>query len=37
VLLSTAVFIAMVVNVAAFFAVQPLIDVATDAAGSLPL
>jgi hypothetical protein len=37
VLLSTAVFVAMVVNVGAFFAVQPLIDLAQDAAGSLPL
>jgi NADH-quinone oxidoreductase subunit N len=37
VLLSTAVFVAMVVNVGAFFAVQPLIDLAKDAAGSLPL
>jgi len=27
----------MVVNVGAFFAVQPLIDLAEDAAGSLPL
>jgi NADH-quinone oxidoreductase subunit N len=37
VLLSTAVFVAMVVNVGAFFAVQPLIDLAEEAAGSLPL
>jgi NADH-quinone oxidoreductase subunit N len=37
VLLSTAVLVAMVVNVGAFFAVQPLIDLARDAAGSLPL
>jgi NADH-quinone oxidoreductase subunit N len=37
VLLSTAVFVAMVVNVGAFFAVQPLIDLAGDAASSLPL
>jgi NADH-quinone oxidoreductase subunit N len=37
VLLSTAVFAAMVVNVGAFFAVQPLIDLARDAAQSLPL
>ena len=36
-LLSTAVLAAMVVNVAAFFAVQPLIDLARDAADSLPL
>jgi NADH-quinone oxidoreductase subunit N len=37
VLLSTAVFVAMVVNIGAFFAVQPLIDLAGDAANSLPL
>ena len=37
VLLSTAVFVAMVVNVGAFFAVQPIIDLAGDAANSLPL
>jgi NADH-quinone oxidoreductase subunit N len=37
VLLSTAVLVAMVVNVGAFFAVQPLIDLAKDAAESLPL
>ena len=37
VLLSTAVLVAMVVNVGAFFAVQPLIDLARDAAQSLPL
>jgi hypothetical protein len=37
VLLSTAVLVAMIVNVGAFFAVQPLIDLAKDAAGSLPL
>ena len=37
VLLSAAVFIAMVVNVGAFFAVQPIIDLAGDAANSLPL
>jgi NADH-quinone oxidoreductase subunit N len=37
VLLSTAVLAAMVVNVGAFFAVQPLIGLAKDAAESLPL
>ncbi len=37
VLLSAAVFVAMVVNVGAFFAVQPIIDLAGDAANSLPL
>jgi NADH-quinone oxidoreductase subunit N len=37
VLLSTAVFVAMIVNVGAFFAVQPIIDLARDAAQSLPL
>ena len=37
VLLSTAVFVAMVVNIGAFFAVQPIIDLARDAAQSLPL
>jgi NADH-quinone oxidoreductase subunit N len=36
-LLSASVFVAMVVNVGAFFAVQPLIDLARDAAASLPL
>jgi hypothetical protein len=37
VLLSTAVLVAMVINVGAFFAVQPIIDLARDAAQSLPL
>ncbi|MBA2569412.1 MAG: NADH-quinone oxidoreductase subunit N [Actinobacteria bacterium] len=37
ILLSASVFVAMVVNVGAFFAVQPLIDLAKDAAQSLPL
>jgi NADH-quinone oxidoreductase subunit N len=37
ILLSASVFAALVVNVGAFFAVQPLIDLARDAAGSLPL
>jgi NADH-quinone oxidoreductase subunit N len=36
-LLSASVFAAMVVNVGAFFAVQPLIDVARNAAQALPL
>jgi NADH-quinone oxidoreductase subunit N len=36
-ILSASVFLAMVVNVGAFFAVQPLIDLAKDAATSLPL
>ena len=37
VVLSSAVFVALVVNVGSFFAVQPLIDWATDAAQSLPI
>jgi NADH-quinone oxidoreductase subunit N len=36
-LLSASVFAALVVNVGSFFAVQPLIDLAKDAAASLPL
>jgi NADH-quinone oxidoreductase subunit N len=36
-LLSTSVAIAMVINVGAFFAVEPLIDLARNAAESLPL
>ncbi len=37
ILLSTSVFAAMVVNVGAFFAVQPLVDLAKNAADALPL
>jgi NADH-quinone oxidoreductase subunit N len=37
ILLSTSVLAAMLVNVGAFFAVEPLIDLARDAADSLPL
>jgi NADH-quinone oxidoreductase subunit N len=37
ILLSGSVLVAMAINVGAFFAVQPLIDLAKDAAGSLPL
>jgi NADH-quinone oxidoreductase subunit N len=36
-LLSASVFAALVVTVGSFFAVQPLIDLAKDAAGSLPI
>ena len=36
-LLSASVLTAMVINVGAFFAVQPLIDLARDAAATLPL
>jgi NADH-quinone oxidoreductase subunit N len=37
IMLSSAAFIAMVVNVGAFFAVQPLVDFARSAAETLPL
>jgi NADH-quinone oxidoreductase subunit N len=37
ILLSTSVFAAMVVNVGSFFAVQPLVDLAKNAAKALPL
>ena len=37
IMLSSAAFIAMVVNVGAFFAVQPLVDFARSAAATLPL
>jgi NADH-quinone oxidoreductase subunit N len=37
ILLSTSVFAAMVVNVGSFFAVQPLVDLARNAAKALPL
>jgi len=36
-MLSSAAFIAMVVNVASFFAVQPLVDFTGSAAEWLPL
>jgi L-cystine uptake protein TcyP (sodium:dicarboxylate symporter family) len=36
-LLSAAVLVAMLVNVGSFFAVEPLIDLARDAASSLQL
>ena len=37
VLLTSSVFVALVVNVGAFFAVQPLVDLAKHAARALPL
>jgi NADH-quinone oxidoreductase subunit N len=37
IMLSSAAFIAMVVNVGSFFAVQPLVDFARSAAATLPL
>jgi hypothetical protein len=37
ILLSASVLVAMVVNVGAFFAVQPFIDLARHAAESVPL
>jgi NADH-quinone oxidoreductase subunit N len=37
IMLSSSVFLAMVVNVGSFFAVQPLVDLAKNAAGALPL
>ena len=36
IMLSSAAFLAMVVNVASFFAVQPLADLAREAAETLP-
>jgi hypothetical protein len=36
-MLSSAAFLAMVVNVGSFFAVQPLVDFARNAADALPL
>jgi hypothetical protein len=37
ILLSSSVFAAMAINVGAFFAVQPLVDLAKNAAEGLPL
>jgi NADH-quinone oxidoreductase subunit N len=37
IMLSSAAFLAMVVNVGSFFAVQPLVDFARNAADALPL
>jgi hypothetical protein len=36
-MLSSAAFVAMAVNVGSFFAVQPLVDLAREAAETLPL
>jgi hypothetical protein len=36
-MLTASVFAAMVVNVSSFFAVQPMIDLAKNAAKALPL
>jgi hypothetical protein len=36
-MLSSAAFLAMVVNVGAFFTIQPLVDFARSAADALPL